>query len=392
MLALTTALTALGIDLMLPAFDEIRAGLDLAPDSTSVTGLVTAYFVGLGAATIFYGPLADNRGRRFAMKLGLGVYIVGALVAAVAPNLPLLLVARFLWGAGAAGPRVVALAVVRDRFEGDAMARTMSTLMAIFILVPIVAPTLGAGILVIAPWRWLFVFCAVIAVGLAVWVRRLPETLDDANRIPDLRFDRVRRAAMSVVTHRATVGFTVSVTALYAVFVSYLGSSEAIVDRTLDIDDWFPYVFGGLAAVMGAASLLNGRVVSRVGTLPMVRRALPGYVGGAGLFLVIALATDGRPSPAVFIGIAAVILTFHALLIPNLNTLAMAPMGEVAGTASSVIGAFQLSVGSVLGGLLDRFFDGTITPMAIGFCLSGAVVSVAFAAATRQAAPPAAAP
>lgn len=381
MLAMTTALTALGIDLMLPAFDDMREGLGLAPDATSVTGLVTAYFVGLGVATIFYGPLADYRGRRFAVKLGLALYVVGAILTAVAPNLQMMLVARFLWGAGAAGPRAVAMAIVRDRFEGDEMARTMSTLMAIFILVPIAAPAVGSAILVVAPWRFLFVFCAMFALAIAVWIRRLPETLDEAKRLPDLRLDRVGRAALSVVRHRSTAAYAVAVTALYGVFTSYLGSSEAIVDRTLDLADLFPVIFGGLAAVMGAASLSNGRLVSKFGTVATVRTALPGYAVGAAVFLVVALVTDGRPSPAVFIGIVAVILIFHAVLIPNFNTLAMAPMGNMAGTASSVIGAFQLSVGALFGGFLDSLFDGSITPLAVGFCLSGVVASVALAVA-----------
>lgn len=388
MLAMITALTALGIDLMLPAFDDIREGLGLTADATSVTGLVTAYFVGLGVATIVYGPLADYRGRRFAVKLGLALYVAGALLTAVAPNLQLMLVARFLWGAGAAGPRAVAMAIVRDRFEGDEMARTMSTLMAIFILVPIVAPAVGSGILVIAPWRWLFVFCAVMALGIAIWIRRLPETLDETKRLPDLRFGRVGRVALSVVGHRATAAYAVAVTALYGVFTSYLGSSEAIVDRTLDLSELFPVIFGGLAAVMGAASLSNGRLVSRFGTIPTVKRALPGYVMGAVTFLVVGLLTDGRPTPVLFMVLVAVILTFHAVLIPNFNTLAMAPMGERAGTASSVIGAFQLSVGAVLGGVLDSMFDGSITPLAAGFCVSGVVASVALAVARSSTSQP----
>lgn len=383
LLAMATALTALGIDLMLPAFNDIRADLGLAADSTAVTGLVTAYFVGLGAGTIFYGPLADNRGRRWAMRLGLTIYIGGALLATVAPTLPLLFVARFLWGLGAAGPRVVALAIIRDRFDGDEMSKTMSSMMAIFILVPVVAPALGSAVLVVAPWRWLFALCAVWAAAIAVWVRRLPETLAPEHRIPDLRFHRVVTAAKYVVSNRTAFAYAVGVTALYGVFASYLGSAEAIVDKTFDAEGIFPLVFGALAAVMGCAALLNGRIVSSVGTTPMVVRALAGYGAGALLFVTVALVTDGRPPLVVFMAIMAVMLAFHALLLPNLNTLAMAPMAAVAGTASSVIGAFQLVIGASLGGVLDRFFDGTITPLAIGFVLSATATTIAVVSARR---------
>ena len=384
LLAMATALTALGIDLMLPAFDEIRSDFGLASSSTAVTGLVTAYFVGLGLGTIFYGPLADHWGRRGTMRLGLGIYFVGALLAAVAPNLPLMFLARGIWGVGAAGPRVVALAVVRDRFEGDDMSKTMSSLMAIFILVPIFAPALGAAVLVVAPWRWLFVLCAVWACAIAIWVRRLPETLAPEHRIPDLRFHRVVTATKFVLSNRTALLYAVGVTALYGVFASYLGSAEAIVDRTFDAGDSFPLVFGVLAAVMGAAALLNGRIVNRVGTRPMVVRALFGYVTMAVVFVVIALSTDGRPSLWVFMAVAGVLLACHALLLPNLNTLAMAPMAAVAGTASSVIGAFQLVIGAILGSILDRFFDGTITPLAIGFALSGTATGIAVWLASRR--------
>lgn len=383
LLAMATALTALGIDLMLPAFGDIRADLGLAADSTAVTGLVTAYFIGLGLGTVFYGPIADNRGRRTAMRLGLVIYIGGALLAAFAPSLPTLLAARVLWGLGAAGPRVVALAIVRDRFDGVDMSKTMSTMMAIFILVPVVAPALGSAVLTVAPWRWLFALCAVWACVIAVWVRRLPETLAPEHRIPDLRFHRVVTAARYVVSNRVAFSYAMGVTALYGVFASYLGSAEAIVGQTFDAERLFPYVFGALAGIMGFASVLNGRIVSSIGTTGMVLRALIGYLVVALLMLALALAFDGRPPLAAFMVVMGAILAFHALLLPNLNTLAMAPMAAVAGTASSVIGAFQLVIGATLGGVLDRFFDGTITPLAVGFVLSGSATAFAVWSARR---------
>jgi MFS transporter, DHA1 family, multidrug resistance protein len=330
---------------------------------------------------VFYGPLADHKGRRWTMRLGLAIYVAGALLAAVAPSLPLILVARFLWGIGAAGPRVVALAVVRDRFEGDAMSRTMSSLMAVFLLVPILAPAVGAGLLQVASWRWLFVLCAVGAVLVALWTQRLPETLADAHRIPDLRFHRVRTAARLVVSSRATVAYAAATVALYAVFASYLGSAEAIVDQVLDRAPQFPLIFGALAASMGAAALLNGRIVATVGTRGMVRIALSAYVVMTAVLLGVAVVTDGRPGVWLFVGVMGVLLASHAQLLPNLNTLAMDPMAAIAGTASSVLGAAQLTLGAVLGGVLDRFFDGTILPLAVGFVLAAAATVVAVRAA-----------
>lgn len=383
LLAMATALTALGIDLMLPAFDEIRADFDLGAGSTAVTGLVTAYFVGLGVGTVFYGPLADHKGRRWTMRLGLAIYLAGALLAAVAPTLPMVLVARFLWGMGAAGPRVVALAIVRDRFEGDAMSRTMSSLMAVFLLVPVVAPTLGAVLLEVAPWRWLFVLCAASAVLVALWTQRLPETLAAEHRIPDLRFHRVKAAAGLVVSSRTAVAYTAATVALYGVFTSYLGSSEAIVGEALGREDQFPLIFGALAGSMGVAAVLNGRIVSRFGTASMVRGALSVYAVTTVVLLGLSVATDGRPGLWTFLPVMALLLASHAQLLPNLNTLAMAPMASVAGTASSVIGAAQLTIGAVLGGVLDRFFDGTILPLSIGFAIAAACTVATVTVARR---------
>lgn len=383
LLAMATALTALGIDLMLPAFDEIRADFDLGAGSTAVTGLVTAYFVGLGVGTVFYGPLADHKGRRWTMRLGLAIYLAGALLAAVAPTLPMVLAARFLWGMGAAGPRVVALAIVRDRFEGDAMSRTMSSLMAVFLLVPVVAPTLGAVLLEVAPWRWLFVLCAASAVLVALWTQRLPETLAAEHRIPDLRFHRVKAAAGLVVSSRTAVAYTAATVALYGVFTSYLGSSEAIVGEALGREDQFPLIFGALAGSMGVAAVLNGRIVSRFGTASMVRGALSVYAVTTVVLLGLSVATDGRPGLWTFLPVMALLLASHAQLLPNLNTLAMAPMASVAGTASSVIGAAQLTIGAVLGGVLDRFFDGTILPLSIGFAIAAACTVATVTVARR---------
>jgi DHA1 family bicyclomycin/chloramphenicol resistance-like MFS transporter len=370
---MSMALAALGIDLMLPAFGAIRADLGLAPDSNAVTGLVTAYFLGLALGQLVYGPVADRFGRRPTLFVGYAVYAVGALAAAALPTLGGIMAARFVWGLGAAGPRVVTLAVVRDRWEGERMSRAMSFIMAVFILVPIVAPTIGATVAAVASWRLLFAACVFAAALMTVWAAlRLPETLAPEHR-RELRFTRIVAGARQVATHRQTAAYTLALTALYGVFTSYLGSSEVIYAEVFDASGLFPYLFGGLAAVMGGAMLVNARVVDRVGTRRFAHAVLCGYLVAATLLVGLALATGGRPPLWMFMGGMALMLASHALLIPNFNTIAMDPMGAIAGTASSVIGALQLAVGALLGALLDRMFDGTILPLALGFLGYGLV-------------------
>jgi DHA1 family bicyclomycin/chloramphenicol resistance-like MFS transporter len=371
-LAYSMALTALGIDLMLPAFGAIRADLGLPADSTAVAGLVTAYFVGLAVGQLAYGPVADRFGRRPVLFAGFVVYGLAALLTALAPSLPLLLAARFVWGVGAASPRVVALAMVRDAFEGEQMARTMSMIFAVFILAPVVAPTIGATIVGFASWRWLFGVCAAAATVVALWATRLPETLDDRHRMP-LRFDRVASATRFVVSNRQAVGYGLAMTALYGVFTSYLGSAELIFGDTFDSAGIFPYLFGGVAAFMGLAMVANARIVERVGTRRLGHITLLTYVAMACGLVGLAVATGGRPPLWTFVIGVALMLGAHALLIPNFNTIAMDQLASVAGTASSVIGAVQIAGGATLGAQLDRAFDGTILPISYGFLGYGIV-------------------
>lgn len=370
---MSMALAALGIDVMLPAFGAIRADLGLAADSTAVTGLITAYFLGMAVGQLAYGPLADRFGRRPALFVGYGIYALGALTGALLGSLGGLLVARFVWGLGAAGPRVITLAVVRDRWEGERMSRAMSFIMAVFILVPILAPSVGAAVVSVASWRWLFGGAALAAAVMTLWAtRRLPETLAPEHQLP-LEFRRVFAAARQAATHRETALYTLALTVLFGVFTSYLGSSEVIYGEVFDAAELFPLLFGGLAAVMGAAMLVNANVVEFFGTRRFAHGVLLGYLVAASALVGVALATGGRPPLWLFMVGMAVMLACHALLIPNFNTIAMHPMGAIAGTASSVIGAVQLAVGALLGAILDRLFNGTILPLAFGFLGYGVI-------------------
>ena len=374
MIAMIMALTALAIDIMLPAFGAVRSEFGLAADSTAPAAIVTFFFLGLAAAQVFFGPLADRFGRKPVLYAGLALYVVSALAATFAPTFEMVLVSRFVWGVAAAAPRVVAISVVRDSYQGEAMARTMSIIMSIFVLVPVIAPSLGALILTVASWRWVFAACAIAAASLALWTVRLPETLKPDNRLP-LRFDSVVAASKTVLTNRQTMGYTLAMTFLFGVFMSYLASSELIISDVFGRAEQFPYVFGGLAAVMGASMLVNAAIVSRVGLNRLVHIVLVGYVVGSAAMVALAIATNGTPGFWVFIFGLAVMLSMHALLIPNFNTLAMNPMGKMAGTATALIGTISTALGAGLGAMLDRTFDGSVLPFTLGFFGCGVVAT-----------------
>jgi MFS transporter, DHA1 family, multidrug resistance protein len=365
-LAWSMALAALGIDLMLPAFGQMRESFGLAEGSTAVAGLVTAYFFGLAIGQLVYGPVSDRYGRRPALYAGYVIYGLGALAGALAPSLGFLLVARFIWGVGASGPRVVTQAVIRDSYEGDAMAKAMSLVMAVFLLVPVVAPTLGHAIAEVGSWRWIFITCLLAAMVMSLWANRLPETLKPEYRM-ELRFGRIATAAKFTVSNRQALSYTLAQTALYGGFTAYIGSSEAIFSETFGAGDRFPLYFGGLGAVMGVGMLLNARIVHRFTARRVVHSVFLLYLANAAVFVGVAVATDGRPALPVFVGHMAVVVICHALLIPNSASIAMIPMAAIAGTAASLMGATQIAGGAFLGSFTDRAFDGTVRPLAIGF-------------------------
>jgi DHA1 family bicyclomycin/chloramphenicol resistance-like MFS transporter len=370
LLAMMMAVTALSVDLMLPAFGEIRAEFGLGPDSTALAGLVTTYLLGLAFAQVFHGVLADRFGRRPIIYTGLAIYIVGAAASALAPTLGWLLAARFLWGIGAAAPRVITLSVVRDTHEGEQMAKVMSFIMAVFILVPVFAPSIGALLTDWFSWRGMFGFTVIAAGVVWLWALRLPETLRPGNRL-SLTWSDLTRAGRTVLTTRSTMAYTVALTFLFGAFVSYLATSELIFSDVFERGEQFPIIFGGLASVMGLGMLINGNLVEKIGLRRLIRTVMVFYLIVTSGLVALAVATDGVPGFWWFILGLVLLFACHALLIPNVNTAAMAPMGALAGTASAVIGTLSLAGGAVIGALIDRSFDGTVTPISIAFLACG---------------------
>ncbi len=376
------AVTALAIDTALPAFPEIRTAFDLADDATSVTGIITAFFIGSSLGLLPAGLLADRFGRRPVMWGGLALYIAGAIASILAPSLTVLFIARFAWGLGSAGPRVAALAMVRDAYEGEQMAKQMSLIMAVFILVPTFAPALASGVLLIGPWQAVFWMCAAVAIVVAALVMLLPETLPAENQRP-LAVSDVGRSLRLVMATPGSVAYLVSLSALFATFLSYLASSEIILEQVFGLGEWFPLYFGAIALVMGGSMLTNGRYVERVGLQRIIRIGFTAQVSATVVLLAIAIATGGEPPFWVFTPTLTVVLFATQLIVPDLNAAAMRPLGSVAGSAAALFGMIPGIVGAVIGGLIDRQFDGTVTPMSIAFVV---LSLVAFGAWRRAAA------
>jgi DHA1 family bicyclomycin/chloramphenicol resistance-like MFS transporter len=378
-LAATMATTALGIDTVLPAYDELRTAFDLEADASEVTGVITFFFMGSSLGLLPAGLMSDRFGRRAVMWGGLTIYIIGAIGSILAPSLTMLFISRFVWGLGSAGPRVAAMARVRDGFVGEQMAKQMSTLMAIFLVVPAVAPALGAGLLAIGSWEWVFAVCAVVAVIVMMLVTRLPETLPVEARRP-LVVRSVWATGRVVLTTPGTGWFLLSLTALFTSFLSFLSGSELIVDQTYDLADWFPLFFAIAAVVMLGSMLLNGRMVENVGLDRLIGILFKTGTVTTSITFTIAFATGGEPPFWMFVALICLVLFSQQMLLPNLNSSAMRPLGEVAGTGVAMLGMVSGVIAGVLSEVVNSQFDGTMRPLAVVFVVA---TFVAFSAWRR---------
>ena len=372
MMSMVMAVTALAIDMMLPAFGEMRASFGLADDSNTIALVVTLFLLGLGFGQPLWGPLSDALGRKTILYAGLGVYVLGAVGAALAPTLPLLLAARFVGGFGAAGPRVVSQGVVRDAFSGEAMAKVMSYVMAVFILIPIVAPSVGALVLAVGSWHMIFLVIAAFGIGVGIWALRLPETLPPARRLP-LGFRRLGMAASRVLRSRFAMGLTVAQGVIFGFFASYLASSQLFIDDIYGLDSLFPFVFGAQAVVLGIGMLTNTRLLDRFGIRSILTGVFTTYVVMTLVLLTASVASGGAPPFWMFVAILTPILFAHSLLIPNLRSAALIPMGAIAGTAAAVIGSITTLGGAIVGAIIDRTYDGTLIPFAIGGVIAACI-------------------
>ena len=376
LVALLMSLVALATDAMLPALPAI--GRDLgAPRPNDVQYVVTALFLGLGLGQILYGPLSDRTGRKPAIYAGLIVFMVGCLVSIFASTFEAMLAGRVLQGIGVAGPRIVVMALIRDLYEGPRMARLMSFALAVFILVPAVAPALGQGILLVSGWRAIFAtFFATAAVAFAWLALRQPETLPADRRRP-FSPRAIGRAVREVLGIRAALGYTLATGFAFSPFIAYLSSAQQIFQESYGVGALFPLYFGVLALAIGAASLVNGRLVMKYGMRRLSNAAagcitLVSLVAWAGTF-----AFDGLPPLWLFLTWLLAVFLCVGLVFGNLNALAMEPLGHIAGVGAAVVASLSTFISVPLGGLIGQGFDGTLYAQTGAFAVFGAAMLAA---------------
>ncbi len=373
LIAMLFAIIAFSIDAMLPALPQI--GAELSPDAPNRAQLIVIAFVlGMGAATLFAGPMSDALGRKPMVIGGTALYILGAALAWLAPSLEWLLLARVLQGVGAAGPRVVGMAIVRDLYGGREMARILSFVMMVFMLVPAIAPLVGSWIIAAAGWRTMFGAFVIFAGIATLWLAlRLPESLPPAVRRP-MRLPSIARAVGEVLTHPVVRLSIMAQTMGYVLLFTSISLIQPVFDQVFDRGAQFPLWFAGMAIVSGSASIINAALVMRLGMQRLAMAAFGGQVILSTLMTLCWLAgLRGDAMFATYLVWQCTVLFQSGLTVGNLNAIAMEPMAHIAGTAASVIGAIATVAGALIATPIALLFNGTPVPMSLGVGLASAV-------------------
>lgn len=369
LMAMLMALNALAIDIMLPGLQQIGAALDVVNENHRQY-VVSAYLFGFGIAQLFYGPVSDRFGRRKPIIVGLTIYIlssVAVLGLIAVPSFTALLVLRFIQGVGSAATRVITISIVRDVYGGRAMAEVMSLIMMVFMVVPVIAPGTGQLILLFGDWHLIFVFMAVGALAVVYWMyKRLPETLH-ADDVRPFTAASVIAGFRIVLTNRVALCYTIASTFIFGALFGFINSAEQVYNQIYGLGVWFPVAFAAVAVFMSLSSFLNARLVGRFGMRKLSHASLLGFISVTFVWLMIQI-FGPQPMPfALFLTLFALSMFQFGWIGSNFNSLAMEPLGHVAGTASSVLGFMGTIGGASIGALIGQSFNGTALPMVAGF-------------------------
>jgi DHA1 family bicyclomycin/chloramphenicol resistance-like MFS transporter len=385
--ACTMMLTALGIDIMLPVFGAVRDHFKLSETSTATAQIVVFFFLGQ-IAQILFGILSDRFGRLAILRLGFPLYILGGLAATFAPSLGIMFAARFVAGMGASAVLTTTIAGVRDRFVGDRMARIMSLIFTVFLSTPVFAPFLGLAILSIASWRMVFLTPPLFAVIVFVWSLRLEESLPPEQRRALTR-QSIAQSIKEILGNKVFLRYTAITTILFTGLSSWVSSSEHIVSEIYKRPGLFAWIFAGIGLWMALSTLTNSRLAYRFGARPTLKWLLVFYTLVAVLLLLCTFLFSSRPPIFLFAAGVAILLGINLAVEPNSSALAMEPMGNMAGLASSVYGTFFFFVGAGIGSVISNLMKESVFPIILGFFIIGIITLIlAFGDRRPQAIPP----
>lgn len=371
LMAMLMSIVAISIDAILPALGII--GGDFALQNQNHAQYVVALiFLGMGFGELFWGPLSDAIGRKIVLYFSVGIYLAGTLLCYFADEFGTLLAGRVIQGIGVAGPYITNVSVIRDKYEGRAMARIMSVVMMIFLIVPAIAPALGQTVMHYAGgWRSIFLLYIIYSITVALWLFfRLKETLPTEKRVPFTAKNLIH-GFREVIGNRVTLGYMICMGICFGSFMGYLNSAQQIFYVQFNSGDMFSLYFGMLALVMGAASLTNSRLVEKLGMFYISLRAFVTIVISSGLFLLAHAFVEIELW--MFLTYAVFLFFSFGLTFGNLNAIAMEPMGHIAGLATAVMGFVSSIMSMALGAFIGQLYNNTLVPIVTGFLVLGAV-------------------
>ncbi len=365
-IALIQATVALAIDMMIPALGQISTAMGVGPGNTR-QWVITIFLFGFGGAQLLYGLAADRFGRRPVLLGALCLYVVCGFLAAAAPGFSWLLAARLLQGVAAAGAQVLTVSIVRDCYAGRRMAQVNSLSFMVFLAAPIFAPSIGQLILLIAPWRAIFIGLGLYGALITGWVAwRLPETQHAQDRQP-IAWAEIATALRLTLSNRMSLGYTLVSTALFGSWLGFINSAQQVFAQVFLVPRLFPLIFAACSICMAVAALGNARFVERLGMRPLAHSALFGF-----LLVSIAqawLALGGHDSLLSFALLQSAMMFCFGLLAGNSGAIAMEPLGHIAGTAASIQGFISTLGATCIGFFIGQHFDGTLIPLTLGFCV-----------------------
>ncbi|OUS29437.1 Bcr/CflA family drug resistance efflux transporter [Gammaproteobacteria bacterium 45_16_T64] len=370
LMALLMSLVALTIDAMLPALGLMAESLT-AKNPNDIQLVISTVFIGMAIGLMLYGPISDSFGRKNAIYLGVSIFLVGTAMSGLSDDFTLVLLGRVIQGFGAASCRVVTTAMIRDSYSGPEMGRVMSLIMVIFVMVPALAPSLGQIILIFAEWRAIFGAMFLIGLLAVIWLAlRQAETLSPEKRI-EFSFRAVFSGVVETLRVASARGYTLAAGLIFGAFVGYLSSAQQILQDLYEVGDMFAVCFGGLALCIGASSYVNAKLVMR---MPMEMLCLMSLIAISLMallfFLYAAFFVDHPPLMVLMAYLGA---TFFCLgiLFGNFSTLAVQPLGHIAGVATSVISSIQTFISVAVGGVIGQSYNGTVLPLVMGFLVCG---------------------
>jgi MFS transporter, DHA1 family, multidrug resistance protein len=368
--ALLMSLVALSIDAVLPALGPIGDSLAVQnPNNNQL--VISIFFLGMALGQLLYGPFSDSFGRKKAIYLGVSIFIFGSMVSSFSTNFTFMLLGRVGQGFGISSCRVVTLAMIRDKLSGREMARVMSLIMVVFIMVPAAAPSLGQVILIYTDWRAIFLLNVGIGLVAIVWLfLRLPETLPTKKRLA-FSVATITAGIAETLRNPITHSYMVAAGIIFGAFVGYLSSAQQILQVEYQLGNAFSLYFGGLAIAIGLSSFFTSKLVMRFGMETLSFFALLLLSISSLLFYGYAQSVAGQPALALFMGYLTVAFFSFGVLFGGFNTLAIQPLGHIAGVATSVISSVQTLLSVAIGGLVGQCYNGTVLPLVFSFLLCG---------------------